>query len=287
MKRYIGIFALILAATTLAAQKPAYKLFNEDGKKVKYEKMLAAAAEADVVLFGEQHDDPIAHWLQYELTKDLFKLKTGDLILGAEMFESDNQLILDEYLGGLISEIKFEEEARLWPNYKTDYKPLVNFAKIHGLDFVASSIPRRYANSVYKQGITILDSLSEEALKFIAPLPFDYDTTLNCYATLRDDSNGHGGVNFSDSQALKDATMAHFILMNAGEGKLLLHFNGAYHSDEFESINYMLKRENPSLKIITISNVKQLDVKQLDEDNAGKADFILAVPKSMTKTRTL
>ena len=277
---------MVLLATTISAHKPAYKLFSEKGKKVNFEKMLAAAVEADVVLFGEQHDDPIAHWLQYELTIDLFKLKRENLILGAEMFESDNQLILDEYLAGLISETKFEEEARIWPNYKTDYKPLVNFAKNHGLEFIATNIPRRYANSVYKQGLAILDSLSGEALEFISPLPIDYDTTLNCYASLRGGMEGHGSVNLADSQASKDATMAHFILLNVEDGKLLLHFNGAYHSDDFESINYMLKRKNPSLKIVTISNVKQDDVSEIEEENLGKADFILAVPSSMTKTRT-
>ena len=79
------------------------------------------------------------------------------------MFETDNQLILDEYMADLISEEKFEEEARLWKNYKTDYKPLVLFAKNHHLEFIATNIPRRYANSVFKKGLAVLDSLSDEA----------------------------------------------------------------------------------------------------------------------------
>jgi len=109
ISRKVVLLLLISGTTALAAvaQKPAYKLFREDGKKVKYEKMAEAAADADIVLFGEYHTNPISHWLQLELTTYLFEKKGDALILGAEMFESDNQLIMNEYLAGQITETKF------------------------------------------------------------------------------------------------------------------------------------------------------------------------------------
>jgi uncharacterized iron-regulated protein len=279
---------LITGFTLLSAQaqKPAYQLFRENGKKVKYEKMMEAASEADIVLFGEYHTNPISHWLQVELTRDLHEVKGGDLLLGAEMFEADNQLILDEYLAELITETKFEEEARLWKNYATDYKPLVLFAKENKLAFIATNIPRRYANSVFKQGVDVLDKFSEEAKAFMAPLPLQYDTSLNCYNQLihGGQMGGHGSINMADAQAIKDATMTHFILQNWQPGKLLIHYNGAYHSDEYESMNWFLLRENPELRIVTISTVSQDDVSELEEDSRGKADYIIAVPSTMTKT---
>jgi len=316
------LILLLSGFTGLAAmaQKPAYKLFREDGKKVKYEKMLEAASEADIVLFGEYHTNPISHWLQLELTTDLFEEKGDALILGAEMFEADNQLIMDEYLAGQITETKFEEEARLWKNYKTDYKPLVLVAKEHELTFVATNIPRRYANMVFKRGVVSLDSLSDEALSYIAPLPLEYDITLNCYKQLMGHGSasmakspmgdtispmsdtikpmgeakmpmgskspmaGHGSTNLADAQAIKDATMSHFIMESWKPGKLFIHYNGAYHSDEFESMNWFLKRANPDLKIVTISTVSQDDIETLEEESEGKADFIIAVPSSMTQT---
>ncbi|MCK4751360.1 MAG: ChaN family lipoprotein, partial [Bacteroidales bacterium] len=145
-----NLFVLLLMALSMSsyAQNPAYKLFREDGKKVKYEKMVAAASVADVVLFGELHNNPIAHWLQLELTTDLFESSEKELVLGAEMFEADNQLIMDEYLNGMYEADKFEAEMRLWGNYKTDYKPLVEFAKENQLLFIATNIPRRYASMV-------------------------------------------------------------------------------------------------------------------------------------------
>lgn len=276
-----GIFSI-----AAMAQKPAYQLYRENGKKVKYEKMVEAASGADIVLFGEQHTNPISHWLQIELTRELFEARGEDLILGAEMFEADNQLILNEYLEDLITETKFEEEARLWKNYPTDYKPLVLFAKENKLAFLATNIPRRYANSVFKQGVGVLEKLSEEAKVFMAPLPLEYDTSLNCYNQLIHGSEmgGHGSINMADAQAIKDATMTHFIIENWQSGKLLIHYNGAYHSDEFESMNWFLLRDNPELRIVTISTVSQDDVSKLEEESEGKADFIITVPSTMTKT---
>jgi hypothetical protein len=300
-KAFVLLFISGFTALAALAQKPAYKLFREDGKKVKYEKMLDAAAGADIVLFGEYHTNPISHWLQLELTTDLFEEKGEALILGAEMFEADNQLIIDEYLAGQITEAKFEEETRLWKNYTTDYKPLVMIAKENDLTFVATNIPRRYANMVFKRGVVSLDSLSDEAKSYIAPLPLEYDTSLNCYKQLmgtgsspisdtiepmvsKSPIGGHGSINLADAQAIKDATMSHFIMESWKPGKLFIHYNGAYHSDEFESMNWFLKRANPDLKIVTISTVSQDDVEMLEEESFGKADFVIAVPSTMTQT---
>ncbi|MFV0268454.1 MAG: ChaN family lipoprotein [Draconibacterium sp.] len=180
MHKYNYLLPVIfLVFTAFKTDKPAYLLFDKDGKKVKYEKMLKQIQEVDVVLFGELHDNPISHWLQLELTKDLYELKGKNLVLGAEMFESDNQVILDEYLSGKISQRNFEDEMKLWPNYKTDYKPLVEFAKDSGLYFVATNVPRRYAALVNKNGFEGLEELSDEAKTFLPPLPPAYDSTLN------------------------------------------------------------------------------------------------------------
>ena len=135
-------------ALSFRADKPAYNLYDSEGKKVKYQKMIEEISAADVVFFGELHDNPIAHWLEYEVTADLHKLVSDRLILGAEMFEADNQLLLDEYLGSEYEADKFEAEVKLWKNYKTDYKPLVEFARKNALPFIATNIPRRYASMV-------------------------------------------------------------------------------------------------------------------------------------------
>ncbi|MDF1571095.1 MAG: ChaN family lipoprotein [Bacteroidales bacterium] len=277
---------MLLSFSLTHAQKEAYKLYNSKGKEVRYERMLDDCKRADVVLFGELHNDPIAHWMQFELMKDLHGLIGEKLVLGAEMFEADGQMIMDEYFTGIITEKKFEEEMRLWNNYKTDYKPLVEFAKDSGLRFVATNIPRRYANTVFNLGLDTLNNLTDLAKAFMMPLPVLYDTTLASYLALAGGGpmGGHGSPNLRDAQAVKDATMAFFILENLRSGETFLHFNGAYHSDNYEGIGYFLRKLEPELKIVTISTVNQADISSLEEENEGKADYILAVPESMTRT---
>ena len=286
-KFQIGLVVLFFVFSAFKADKPAYYLFNKSGKDVKYEKMLKEAADADIVLFGESHDDPISHWLQLELTKDLYNLKKDRLILGAEMFESDNQVILDEYLDSLISMTNFESNVRLWPNYKTDYKPLVEFAKKNKLKFVASNVPRRYASLVNSKGFEGLYELSAEAKAFLPPLPVKYDPELNCYKSMMEmeGMGSHVTPNFPKAQAIKDATMAHFMLKNWSKGKLLIHFHGSYHSENYESIYWFLKQEKPDLKIVTIHTVSQDEISELTKENKGKADFTICVDEDMTKTR--
>ncbi|NQU86313.1 MAG: ChaN family lipoprotein [Mariniphaga sp.] len=266
---------------------PAYLLFDQKGKKVKYEKMMEALNEADVVLFGELHNNPISHWLQLEITEDLYEVKSDNLVLAAEMFETDNQLLLNEYIDSLISTSSFEAQARLWPNYKTDYKPLVEFAKKNQLKFVAANVPRQYASLVNSKGFEGLEELSDEGKKLIPPLPIDYDPELECYKSMMEMAGmgSHVTENFPKAQAIKDATMAYSILKYWSSGKLVIHYNGAYHSDNFESINWYLKKQNPDLKIVTITTVAQDDISKLLEENTGKADYTISVVDNMTKTR--
>lgn len=288
MKRgVIVLISCVLWFASFAQDIAAYQLYDSKGKAVNFKKCLKDLSDADVVLFGELHNDAIAHWMQLEVTKALYKKHNDRLVLGAEMFEADNQLIINEYLNDLISTKSFENEARLWDNYVTDYKPLLEFAHENKLPFIATNIPRRYASIVYKKGAKTLDNLSEAAKKYIAPLPFPYDSTLSCYKELLSMSGGmpgHTNQNFPMSQAVKDATMAYFIVQNLPSEGLFLHFNGAYHSDNYESIYWYLKNRNPNLKITTITTVNQDSISKLDQEYYNKADFILCTPTNMTKT---
>lgn len=312
MKKYAFLFLGALFFMAFQTDKPAYQIFDKEGKKSSYKAILEKAQEVDIVLFGESHNNPIVHWLQIELTKDLYKnisesqsesknkkKSKNNLLLGAEMFEADNQTILDEYLNDIITEKNFEAEARLWNNYKTDYKPLIEFAKENNLVFVATNIPRRYASLVSKKGLASLDSLSEDAKRFMMPLPVEVDLKLPAYANMlkmmgvhsTDDGKVNESVaNFAYAQAVKDATMAYRIneyykreAKNVeNTNSVFLHFNGSYHSDNYESIVYYLKKYNPSLKIMTITSTDQKELDSLEK--TGVADFAIVTPLSMTKT---
>lgn len=273
---------LLVFGALMAQQKPAYILYNSKGKKVSYQKMIKELVENDVVLFGEYHNNAIAHWLQLSVTKDCQSKK--NLVLGAEMFEQDNQAALNNYLSGSISAKGLDSAARLWKNYPTDYAPLVNFAKEQKMVFAATNIPRKYASLVAKGGFQALDTLSSKEKSWMAPLPIAYDANLPGYKNMIAMMGGHGGENLPKAQAIKDATMAHFILANAKPGSLFIHYNGSYHSENYEGINWYLKNQVPTIKIATITTVSQKDIKSLLAENKGKADYIICVDADMTNT---
>jgi uncharacterized iron-regulated protein len=285
MKRILLIAPMVLFLSfTLKLDKQAYVLYNAKGNKATYDQLLAEAKKVDIVLFGELHDNPICHWLQKELTENLYADKKENLVLGAEMFEADDQIVLNEYLAGKVSEKTLKEEAKLWNNFATDYKPLLDIAKTNKLRFIACNIPRRYANMVYLKGEKVLDSIEVEAKNWIAPFPIKYDANLKCYKDIYESAGGHGGDNLPKSQAYKDATMAHFILKNWSKGKTFVHYNGAYHSNNHQGIEWYLKQQNPDLKIIVISSTEQKDNSKLEEATMGSGDFIICTPASLTKT---
>ena len=291
MKFYAILILLSFSLSVSAQDKPAYKVFTGTGKKSDYKDILKDAGKADVVFFGELHDNPVAHWLELEITKDIHTDKGKDLILAAEMFETDNQLIIDEYFSDIIKESSFEKEVRLWKNYQTDYKPLISFAKENGLKFVASNIPRRYASIVASGGFEALQKLSPEALKYIAPLPVEYDPELPCYKDMLSMDGAIGGgmenkvnENLPKAQAMKDATMARSIANFWNSGQTVIHYNGSYHSDRHMGIIWYLKKYTPGVKVMTITTVLQDDIDKMNDESLGLADYIIVIPSSMTRT---
>lgn len=266
------------------AERPAYLLYKADGSQIPYSELLNMAAEQDLIFFGELHNNAIAHWLQYELGRDLIADESRNTHIGLEMFEADQQILIDEYLSGLISQSSFESEVRLWRNYQTDYKPLFEFAGSKGARIVATNIPRRYASSVFRGGLDILDELSSMAKQWIAPLPIVVDLSLPGYANIQEAAGGHGGPNLAYAQAVKDATMAHFILMNMRLNDQMLHLNGSYHSNNREGIIWYIEQTVSGYQILTINTIEAEDIHNVDSDRLQAADVTLVVPERMTRT---
>lgn len=285
----LPLLLVLMSFTLKADDKPAYRLFTAAGKATSYDKMLKELAAADVVFFGEQHNDPIAHWLELQLAKDLLRLKQGQLVLGLEMFERDVQPLVDQYTTGELDDKAFEEQSRPWPNYATDYKPLLQLARQQKFRVVGTNVPRRYASQVAKGSLAALEALPASEKAWMAPLPLTVDFELPGYKNMAkmfggDAAHAAGVQNIIQAQALKDATMAHFLHQARPEGHLLLHLNGAYHSDNHDGILAYQRQQNPKLKVLTISTVSQEQLGKLAKEHERKADFVLVVPQDMTKT---
>ena len=281
MRKLMTLLVLALTAFAAAAQSnPAYSIFTSDGKETDYGKMLKTIDDADIIFIGETHNCPIAHWMEYEITSDIIRKSPKGLTLGAEMFETDNQLLVDEYTQGVISSEKFESEAKLWDNYWTDYASLVYLAREHTLKFVATNVPRRYASYVKDNGLDALQNLSDEAKTLMAPLPVPFEKSSQDEAMFgfMQMVGGKGAANsyFAEAQALKDATMAWFIAQNFD--RKFIHFNGNFHSDSKGGIIPYLEQYLPGKTIVTVCSVRQDSIKSLDKENRGRADFIVVAP---------
>jgi len=285
IKQFIFITILSLSAATTLAQTQAFKIYNKEGNEVRFESMVQIAAQHEVVFFGELHNNSIAHWLQLQILKQLDK-NGKDLILAGEFFERDDQLNIDEWFAGKMTDKTFETESKLWNNYTTDYKPLVLYAKKNSIPFIGSNIPRKYASLVSRQGLAALDSLSDQAKKYIAPLPIQVDKSLPGYVGMKDMMHG-SGMNADymvEAQAVKDATMAYSLFDHLGKGKVILHINGSYHSNNYEGIIWYLQQAYPETKIMTINTVEQDDIHNLEDKTKGTADYIIVLPTDSPKS---
>ena len=290
--RLLSLLLLLpLLALAPAGDRPAYRLFAAQGQPADYDVMLTQLAGADVVLFGEQHNDPIAHWLELQVARDLARLKgPGKLVLGMEMFERDVQPLVAAYAAGTLPDSTFERQSRPWPNYATDYRPLLAWARGAGVPVVGTNAPRRYAQQVARGSLTALDQLPALDKSYLVPLPLKVDYSLPGYQRMAamfgeaGAAHGGGGQNIIQAQALKDATMAYTIGRSRTPGQTLMHLNGSYHSDHHDGIAAYLRDQKNPPRVLTLSVVSQTQLQTLDKENADAADYVIVVPDDMTKT---
>lgn len=291
MIKLILLVSMVTIQNTVLAQDKQdslYKVFNTNsGHPGNLEEILDLAGEADVLIFGEEHNDSASHVLQEILYRELLKTYE-DVTLSLEMFERDVQLILDEYLAGLITEAKLKEEGRVWRNYK-DYAPLVNLAKEKGQRVVAANVPGRYANMVSRKGLEALEKLKKQAGQYYATfkLPEEGDPYRRKFFDAMGE-HGHGmGPNLFYAQMLRDATMAESILMAWRKNRKtkILHLTGKFHSDEGLGTVAALKQKKRNLKILSISCFASEDFESPDwKKHRDKADFIILTPPDGPKT---
>lgn len=286
----------LLALTTMIqisqAQTPplesSFRAFDGQGNPVKISQIVDALQQADVVFLGEQHDDATAHALQFEIFRQAFERygKSRSVVLSLEMFERDVQLIVDEYLQDLISEANFIAASRAWNNYKTDYRPLVEFAKQNKLPVIAANAPRRYVNLVSRKGREALNQLSAEAKSNLAPLPFaaaSKEYAEKFTALMGGGGMGSHGANLLDSQSLWDATMADSIakILNSRKNALAVHLNGSFHTERrLGAVEHLLKY-NPKARavVVTIKSVENFPNFDSAKDAQGGDFVILTDPK--------
>lgn len=309
---------LLASLTTQAAAMPApplrepqdahYRIYDATGKAASMEDVLAALDRVEVVCVGELHDDAAGHAFEMELLKGALahasaadgKSKQRGLALSLEMFERDVQIVLDEYLRGLVTEKHFLSSSRPWNNYQTDYRPLIEFAREHNLSVLASNAPARYVNRVSRLGTNSLKDLTGAAKEWLAPLP--YEPASHAYAAkfnqLMNSSGMNGGAQGSassphgnafllDAQSLRDATMAYAITqqLKRQASALLIHVNGNFHSEERLGVPEQILHYRPKTRTLVITIVNDKSYPDFDAARLGKlGDFIIVTDPSLARS---
>jgi uncharacterized iron-regulated protein len=251
------------------------------------ESMVADIARADVVFVGEQHDDPNTHRLEAAILDGL-RRRGVTVTLSLEMFERDTQPGLNSYLADGIAEGDFLKASRPWPRYATDYRPLVEMARAAGWPVIASNVPRRFASSVAKTGLTALDVLPPTERSWVAAdLQCPRDGYFDRFAATM---SGHQATGSADdqkntteryyfSQCVKDETMAESIAVGFDQHnrKLVVHVNGAFHSDFGLGTAERVRRRLTGRRVAVVSvlPVKDLDALAPAGDDLKRADYLL------------
>lgn len=291
MKMLITSMLVVLSFSTFSQGKidDHYKIYDTRTKQViSIDKIIEDCNKADVLFFGEEHNDSAAHFLQQLIFKELHKRYGNKIALSMEMFESDNQYALNDYLAGFIPEDRFSKDVRLWSNYK-DYRPMIEYAKQNKINVIAANPPRRYVTMVSRRGMKSLDSLSKDSKKFLPPLPFDTLTGRYREKFFEIMKGSPGGENprVYHSQSLWDAGMSNsmFKFWKKNKDKKIFHCVGRFHSDEKLGTLAQLQKRKPKLKILNISCFSNASFSNPDWDKfTNLGDYIIITDPGLKKT---
>ncbi|MDB5032259.1 MAG: hypothetical protein JWP71_2980 [Mucilaginibacter sp.] len=213
--------------------------------------------KADVLFFGEEHNDSIGHVVEYTLFKKLSEKYPGKTALSMEMFETDCQSVLNEYLEGFIREKDLITSGRAWPTYKNNYRPMIELAKANGIPVIAANSPVRYTHIVTDGGLKNLQQLDKAALANLPPLPIDTATGYY-YEKFLKIMGGHsamGGMQIYQSQNLWDATMGWSVakFFKGHRRYKIMQVNGGFHSEEKLGAVAQLKKYASKARILNIA----------------------------------
>ncbi len=277
MTRLLPLFTLPLLLAACATTAPVndagtlyhYQLKATQGNDLSLEQALARVADADIVLVGELHTHPAVHLLQARMLAGL-AADGRPLVLSMEQFSRADQPVLDAYLAGRIGEAALIRDGNAWPNYQSDYRPLVEFAKAHHLPVIAANAPKPLVSCVGQEGPAWLEQLP-------APRRSQLARTL----TLGDDpyrqkfmaSLHHGDADSNArrfaAQTSWDDTMAESMVdyLRSHPGQRIMHIAGNFHVEGGLGLASRIASRNPDLKVALV--VRELTAPQAGDGQAA------------------
>ncbi|MDW1927083.1 MULTISPECIES: ChaN family lipoprotein [Vibrio] len=232
-----------------------YQLYTPSGEHIALSKLPIELQQADVILIGEWHTHAGVHRFQTDMLKQLTSYDRS-LALSMEQFTRDKQPVVDAYLRGEIGEQYLMKQANAWPNYESDYRPLVEFAKQKNLPVIAANAPKSIVRCIGRQGLDYINKLDDDQRMFIAQA---INTGSSPYKEKFMASMHHGKPEQTEkqfaAQVTWDETMAESIVsyLDDNPGAQVVHVAGKFHTEQGVGTAASILSRNPSLKVVVIS----------------------------------
>ncbi|WP_394243270.1 ChaN family lipoprotein [Vibrio astriarenae] len=261
---------LLLASCIQSSQAPAqipsiahyydYQTI-QNSRALDIESLSEKLQTADVILVGEWHTHSAVHRFQTELYHHLIQ-SNEEVTLSMEQFTRDKQRLVDAYLNGTIGEQFLKKKANAWPNYESDYRALVELAKLNQQSIVAANAPRKIVHCVGQRGLEYLEELPTDERKWVAT---NIDLSDNPYKQQFLASMHHGDPSMNEqqyaAQATWDETMAESIVnhLENNPTSKVMHIAGDFHINKGLGIKRVINRLNPDLSVVTISPSSEVE----------------------------
>lgn len=277
---------------SLAPSYTPHRVYDTRKKQfIDFEALASRLASADIVFVGEQHDDPATHRMELAILEGMAR-RRDSVVLALEMWERDVQPLLDRYLAGSATEEELMKDGRPWKNYASDYRPLVELARAHSWPVVASNTTRTLASLVSRQGLSALDTLPAGVrLQVAETIACPEDEYFEEFRAVMGDMSRHqSGAVSPDSaaarlkriyhaQCIKDETMGESVARAWAPGRLVVHYNGAFHSDFRLGTAERARQRAAGAEVVVVTALPVRDLDRLDpsREERKRADYLLYV----------
>ncbi|MFQ2166232.1 ChaN family lipoprotein [Aeromonas hydrophila] len=262
MTRLLPLFTLPLLLAACVTTAPVndagtlyhYQLKATQGNDLTLEQALARVADADIVLVGELHTHPAVHLLQARMLAGL-AADGRPLVLSMEQFSRADQPVLDAYLAGRIGEAALIRDGNAWPNYQSDYRPLVEFAKAHHLPVIAANAPKPLVSCVGQEGPAWLEKLPASRRSQLArTLTLGDDPYRQKFMASLHHGDADSNARRFAAQTSWDDTMAESMVdyLRSHPGQRIMHIAGNFHVEGGLGLASRIASRNPDLKVALV-----------------------------------
>jgi uncharacterized iron-regulated protein len=157
--------------------------------------LAARLGPARLVLVGENHTSVESHRVELQVIRALTEAGRH-VTIALEMFPYPDQALLDRWNDGTWTGDEFVAGAHwyeAWGYHWGYYRAIFEYARAHGLRFVAANAPRDVVTAVRKQGLGSLPA--DQAQHFPPHIDADSEDYLTLFkASFDEDDSLHGGM---------------------------------------------------------------------------------------------